>query len=99
MDIVLEALRIERGGRTLLNVPSLRLRGGSTTAILGPNGAGKTTLLRVIAGIEKPDTGKILMGNSPVDTARSGPDRSFFATSASPVPRANHLITDRGSAA
>src|SRR5262245_12615590 len=70
MDVSLEAVKVERGGRILLDVPSLQLRGGRTTAILGPNGSGKTTLLRVIAGLEQPNTGVILIGGSPVDTSR-----------------------------
>ncbi|QEM82649.1 sulfate/molybdate ABC transporter ATP-binding protein [Halomonas binhaiensis] len=38
---------------------SLTLREGELTALLGPSGSGKTTLLRVIAGLERPDTGRI----------------------------------------
>jgi iron(III) transport system ATP-binding protein len=40
-----------------LNVPS-----GSITAILGPSGCGKTTLLRLIAGFDRPDAGRIRLG-------------------------------------
>ncbi len=38
---------------------SLELRPGSCTAILGRNGGGKTTLLRILAGIDRCDSGKV----------------------------------------
>ncbi|MAG14096.1 MAG: Fe3+/spermidine/putrescine ABC transporter ATP-binding protein [Spirochaetales bacterium] len=38
---------------------SLSIRPGELVSILGPSGSGKTTTLRVIAGFEKPDTGKV----------------------------------------
>ncbi len=59
MDVALEGVRVERGGRLVLDVPTLRIRGGCITAILGPNGSGKTTLLRSIAGLEPLRTGTI----------------------------------------
>jgi sulfate transport system ATP-binding protein len=38
---------------------SLDVDGGSLTALLGPSGSGKSTLLRIVAGLERPDTGEI----------------------------------------
>jgi sulfate transport system ATP-binding protein len=46
-----------------LNVPE-----GSLTALLGPSGSGKSTLLRVIAGLEEPDAGSIVISGE--DTTR-----------------------------
>src|ERR1700759_619575 len=40
---------------------SLEVEGGSLTALLGPSGSGKSTLLRIIAGLESPDAGEILL--------------------------------------
>jgi len=44
----------------------LDLQGGEALAIVGPSGCGKTTLLRVIAGLEKPDKGEVLIDGHPV---------------------------------
>ncbi|MET8747889.1 ATP-binding cassette domain-containing protein [Streptomyces sp. NPDC004728] len=39
---------------------------GSATAIIGPSGSGKTTLLRVLAGLQRPDTGSLVLDGSPL---------------------------------
>ncbi len=49
------------GDFTALDDVSLEVEGGSLTALLGPSGSGKSTLLRIIAGLEVPDAGEILI--------------------------------------
>jgi len=49
------------GSVAVLDDVSIRLSPGSRTAIVGPSGSGKTTLLRIIAGFERPDSGRIVM--------------------------------------
>ena len=44
----------------------LDVRGGESLAIVGPSGCGKTTLLRVLAGLETPDAGEVLIDGHPV---------------------------------
>jgi ABC-type nitrate/sulfonate/bicarbonate transport system ATPase subunit len=51
--------------RVLHNL-SLDIRRGESLAIVGPSGCGKTTLLRLLAGLEQPDHGQILIDGRPV---------------------------------
>ncbi|MDX6650047.1 MAG: sulfate/thiosulfate transport system ATP-binding protein [Solirubrobacteraceae bacterium] len=54
------------GDFTALDDVSVTVRDGSLTALLGPSGGGKSTLLRVIAGLEAPDAGEVLIGGAQV---------------------------------
>jgi sulfate transport system ATP-binding protein len=49
-----------------LDSVSLNVEQGGLVALLGPSGSGKSTLLRVIAGLEPPDSGTVLMGGKDV---------------------------------
>ena len=51
------------GGVTALEDLSLRVQAGEFLAILGPSGCGKSTLLRLIAQLDKPQTGEIAGGS------------------------------------
>ncbi len=61
------------GTTPVLHDVSLDVAAGSLTALLGPSGGGKSTLLRVIAGLERPDTGTVRI--SGVDATRLSPQR------------------------
>ncbi|MDR1162863.1 MAG: ATP-binding cassette domain-containing protein [Candidatus Accumulibacter sp.] len=65
------------GGRlTAVDDVSLSLRAGELTALVGPDGAGKTTLLRMMAGLLKPDTGRLyVLGVDLAKEAQSVQDR------------------------
>src|SRR5690554_1885230 len=61
-----ENLRKSYNGLTVLNLEALSIPEGQITVIMGPNGAGKTTLIRILALLEEPDQGAILLRGQPV---------------------------------
>ncbi len=61
--LVADKLVVKRGNATLLDGLSLSLGPTGSVAVIGPNGAGKSTLLKVMAGIETPTSGRILLGD------------------------------------
>jgi sulfate/thiosulfate transport system ATP-binding protein len=68
IDVQSVSKRFEEFGA--LDDVTLEVRSGSLTALLGPSGSGKSTLLRIIAGLESPDTGAVLIDGADVTTAR-----------------------------
>ena len=68
----IQARRISKrfGDFTALDDVSLEVEGGSLTALLGPSGSGKSTLLRIIAGLEAPDSGEILISGEDATAVR-----------------------------
>ncbi|MFZ4750739.1 MAG: ATP-binding cassette domain-containing protein [Phycisphaerales bacterium] len=57
--LVVDGLRVSRGGREVLRGLSLTVGAGERVAVLGANGTGKSTLLRAIAGLDPVDGGAI----------------------------------------
>jgi len=60
--LVTDVRKVFPGGHAALDGVTLDVREGEYLALVGPSGCGKTTLLRVIAGLETPDSGGVLIG-------------------------------------
>jgi ATP-binding cassette ChvD family protein len=69
-DVVVKAEKLVKsyGDRVLLDDVSFDLPRGGIVGVIGPNGVGKTTVFRMIVGQEKPDGGRLTVG----DTVRLG---------------------------
>lgn len=68
---MLELININKGyadGRQVLSNLSYCLNEGEYVAVMGDSGVGKSTLLNIIAGLDRPDTGEILMDDVVVST-------------------------------
>src|SRR4051794_7422280 len=57
--VVVQDLRVERGGRAVLPGISVEVAPGTVTGLLGPSGCGKTTLLRAIVGVQRVNGGTV----------------------------------------
>jgi sulfonate transport system ATP-binding protein len=52
--------------RAALDPTTLTLAGGELSSLVGPSGCGKSTLLRLIAGLDTPDSGELMVGDEPI---------------------------------
>jgi iron complex transport system ATP-binding protein len=67
-DLVSDGVAVALGGQVVLDGISARFRPGEVTAIVGPNGAGKSTFLACLAGLRRPDSGHVALGDRAILT-------------------------------
>jgi putative spermidine/putrescine transport system ATP-binding protein len=65
-DVVCEGIRKTYGDVVAVADVDLSVGDGEFFTLLGPSGSGKTTTLRVIAGFERPDTGRVTLGGADI---------------------------------
>jgi tungstate transport system ATP-binding protein len=66
--IKIENIILQRGGATVLDIPEFQVPQGRILALIGPNGAGKSTLLLMLAGLLKPQQGRMYFQGQPVES-------------------------------
>ncbi len=69
-DLHLESVTKEFAAFTAVDDLTLRVPRGSFFALLGPSGCGKTTTLRMVAGLEQPTSGRVLIGDTDLTGSR-----------------------------
>ena len=66
MSLVLDGIGLTSGAGTIIDRVSLTLERGSMNVLLGPTLAGKTTLMRLMAGLDQPSSGRLLLDGKDV---------------------------------
>ncbi|MEU3520693.1 sugar ABC transporter ATP-binding protein [Streptomyces sp. NPDC006654] len=66
------------GGTLALDGVDLDVHAGGVLALLGPNGAGKSTLIKVLAGVHRPDAGRITVAGQPLGSRAATRAMSFI---------------------
>ena len=81
--IAVERVSKRYGGLTAVDGCSFEVPRGSITGLIGPNGAGKTTLFNIMAGVTRPDAGRVILdgedvaGRAPHELFAFGLSRTF----------------------
>jgi branched-chain amino acid transport system ATP-binding protein len=87
----LDELSVPRGSRMILRDVSLDIPAGQVTTLLGPNGAGKSTLVLAVAGVLRPSSGRVVLGEE--DLTRRRPER-IRAAGVAVVPEGRRLLPE-----
>ncbi|WP_333629022.1 ATP-binding cassette domain-containing protein, partial [Stenotrophomonas cyclobalanopsidis] len=69
--IALDQVRFSYGGRTVLDIPQLRIAAGSSVLLRGASGSGKSTLLGLLAGVLRPEQGEVVVAGTAVHALKA----------------------------
>jgi putative ABC transport system ATP-binding protein len=68
LDQVVKTFHTGTGDVTVLHEVSLQVKAGEAVGVVGPSGSGKSTLINMIAGIDRPTSGQVIVVSQPVHT-------------------------------
>ena len=89
MGLALESVSKSFPGVKALDGVSLDLKAGEIHALMGENGAGKSTLIKIVTGLIRPDSGRVLLDGRPV---QFGSPRDALSEGVSAVHQERNLI-------
>lgn len=90
IEIRVDSLSFSYGARSIFSNVSLTVQAGSFTGVVGPNGAGKTTLLKCMAGLLRPASGRVMLGDDDVSSL----SRTAVAKTVAVVPQDHQVHFD-----
>ena len=90
-QLALEGFTVARNGRPVVSDVNIDIPAGEVTALLGPNGAGKSSLVLAVAGVLKPESGRVKLDGDDLTGRR--PERIRQAGVAV-VPEGRRLLSE-----
>ena len=91
ISLHLEELTVARGGRPVVIDVSMEIPAAQVTTLLGANGAGKSTLVLAVAGILRPSSGRVMLGDRELTRLRPEQVR---AAGVAVVPEGRRLLPE-----
>ena len=85
MSVTLEHVTRTVDGIATIRDVSLTLERGTLSVLLGPTLSGKTSIMRLLAGLDKPTTGRVLVDGKDVTARTCGSARSRWSISSSSI--------------
>src|SRR5258708_2936570 len=90
--ISVTGLQHRYGASQVLNIPQWTLGAGERCAVLGPSGTGKSTLLHVLAGLQRPTAGKIVIEGKEILSLKGAEIDRWRGATVGIVLQALHLV-------
>jgi len=93
--LIAEEVSKDFGGVHALKRVTISLPAGATLGLIGPNGSGKTTLLNIIAGLERPTSGTVILDTKRIDRLPASAIVGLGVAKTHQIPRPFSEMTTR----